>query len=67
MENVLTLREQFSDQGGASAQDASLNRNQMVTRAYQELKKNVHQAIIDRVELEKLQRLSTEQIQHEDN
>src|SRR6266702_4616967 len=65
MENVLTLREQFFDQGGASAQDENLNRNRMAKRAYQELKRNVHQAIIDRVELEKLQRLSTEQIQHE--
>src|ERR1700756_3973771 len=65
MENVLTLREQFFDQGGASAQDENLNRNRMAKRAYQELKKNVHQAIIDRVELEKLQRLSTEQIHHE--
>jgi pilus assembly protein CpaF len=65
MENVLTLREQFSDHGGASAQDENLNRNRMARRAYQELKRNVHQAIIDRVELEKLQRLSTEQIQHE--
>ncbi|MFC5430258.1 CpaF family protein [Paraburkholderia denitrificans] len=42
-----------------------MHRSQMAQRAYQELKKNVHQAIIDRVELEKLQRLSTEQIQHE--
>jgi len=37
----------------------------MARRAYQQLKKNVHEAIIDRVELEKLQRLSNEQIQHE--
>ncbi|BCZ85705.1 type II/IV secretion system-related protein (plasmid) [Paraburkholderia terrae] len=65
MENVLTLREQFFDQGGASAQDENFSRNRMAKRAYQELKRNVHQAIIDRVELEKLQRLSTEQIQHE--
>src|SRR6266702_1406200 len=65
MENVLTLREQFFDQGGASAQDENLNRNRMARRAYQQLKKNVHEAIIDRVELEKLQRLSNEQIQHE--
>ncbi len=65
MENVLTLREQFFDQVGVSTRDEDLSRNRMARRAYQELKRSVHQAIIDRVELEKLQRLSTEQIQHE--
>lgn len=65
MENILTLREQFIEQGDESAHQQSLTRNRMARRAYQELKKNVHQAIIDRVELEKLQRLTNEQIQHE--
>ncbi|SEB21216.1 pilus assembly protein CpaF [Paraburkholderia sartisoli] len=65
MENVMTLREQFFEQGDLSAHEQSLNRNKMARRAYQELRKNVHQAVIDRVELEKLQRLSNEQIQHE--
>nr|WP_082855409.1 CpaF family protein [Paraburkholderia phytofirmans] len=65
MENVMTLREQFFEQGDLTAHEQSLNRNRMAKRAYQELKKNVHQAVIDRVELEKLQRLSNEQIQHE--
>ncbi|ANB77610.1 pilus assembly protein CpaF [Paraburkholderia phytofirmans OLGA172] len=61
----MTLREQFFEQGDLTAHEQSLNRNRMAKRAYQELKKNVHQAVIDRVELEKLQRLSNEQIQHE--
>jgi pilus assembly protein CpaF len=65
MENVMTLREQFFGQGDLTAHEQSLTRNRMAKRAYQELKKNVHQAVIDRVELEKLQRLSNEQIQHE--
>ncbi|WP_410832240.1 CpaF family protein [Paraburkholderia sp. SIMBA_030] len=61
----MTLREQFCEQGDVSAHEQSLSRNKMARRAYQQLKKNVHEAIIDRVELEKLQRLSNEQIQHE--
>ncbi len=65
MADVMTLREQFIDQPDASVHDQGAHRSKMAQRAYQELKRNVHQAIIDRVELEKLQRLSTEQIQHE--
>ncbi|MFX1802746.1 CpaF family protein [Paraburkholderia sp. A1RO-5] len=65
MESILTLREQFFEHNDASAREPGASRNNMAKRAYQELKKNVHQAIIDRVELEKLQRLSNEQIQQE--
>jgi pilus assembly protein CpaF len=65
MDNVMTLREQFSQQPEVSVLDQGTHRSRMAQRAYQELKKNVHQSIIDRVELEKLQRLSNEQIQHE--
>jgi pilus assembly protein CpaF len=65
MDNVMTLREQFFHQADASVHDGSMNRSKMAHRAYQELKRNVHQSIIDRVELEKLQRLSNDQIQHE--
>ncbi|WP_193727655.1 CpaF family protein [Paraburkholderia franconis] len=61
----MTLREQFFHQPEASLQDQGIHRSKMAQRAYQELKKNVHQSIIDRVELEKLQRLSNDQIQHE--
>ncbi|MFT0172029.1 CpaF family protein [Paraburkholderia mimosarum] len=61
----MSLREQFFQQPDASVQDQSASRSKMAKRAYQELKKNVHQAVIDRVELEKLQRLSNEQIHHE--
>src|ERR1700751_532322 len=65
MENVTTLRKQFFGQGDLSTHEQRLNRNRMAKRAYQELKKNIHQAVIDRVELEKLQRLPNEQIQRE--
>ncbi|WP_434718331.1 CpaF family protein [Paraburkholderia sp. A1BS-2L] len=65
MESILTLREQFFEHNDASAREPGASRNNMAKRAYQELKRNVHQAIIDRVELEKLQRLSNEQIQQE--
>ncbi|MFX1671658.1 CpaF family protein [Paraburkholderia sp. A2WS-5] len=61
----MTLREQFFHQPDASVHDQSMHRSRMAQKAYQELKKNVHQAVIDRVELEKLQRLSNEQIHHE--
>ncbi|WP_421042658.1 CpaF family protein [Paraburkholderia sp. A2RI-6] len=61
----MTLREQFFENNDPSAREPGAGRNSMAKRAYQELKKNVHQAIIDRVELEKLQRLSNEQIQLE--
>nr|WP_206093648.1 CpaF family protein [Pandoraea thiooxydans] len=66
MENVMTLREQFlspSDSPGYGGQ--SPGKQRMARNAYQQLKKDVHQAIIDRVELEKLQRLSSEQIEQE--
>ncbi|WP_173819702.1 CpaF family protein [Paraburkholderia piptadeniae] len=61
----MTLREQFFQQPDASVRDPGQHRTTMAKKAYQELKRNVHQAIIDRVELEKLQRLSNEQIQQE--
>ncbi|WP_176057487.1 CpaF family protein [Paraburkholderia sp. BCC1876] len=69
----MSLREQlmmqngnmpFDAAGGAAAAGVAAE-SLAARRAYQELKMNIHQAIIDRVELDKLQRLSPEQIKRE--
>ncbi|TAL57059.1 MAG: CpaF family protein [Pandoraea sp.] len=65
MENVMTLREQFLLPTDSPEYGQSPSKQRMARNAYQQLKKDVHQAIIDRVELEKLQRLSNDQIQQE--
>ncbi|AUT69229.1 CpaF family protein [Paraburkholderia hospita] len=65
MTNITSLRDQFSDNGDSSLRDHSVARTSMARKAYQELRRNVHQSIIERVELEKLQRLSPDQMQHE--
>ncbi|HAB64953.1 MAG TPA: pilus assembly protein CpaF, partial [Pseudomonas sp.] len=44
--------------GGAELQDAP-------NQAYQELKKLMHQMILDRIDLERLKRLTAEQFKHE--
>jgi pilus assembly protein CpaF len=59
----MTLRERFSvtdGQGRRNGQAASLAGN-----AYQELKKDMHQTILDRIDLERLQRLTAEQFKQE--
>nr|WKF61947.1 Putative conjugal transfer protein [Paraburkholderia busanensis] len=72
----MSLREQlmmqhggipFDATGSAAAAGAAGPSSESLAarRAYQELKMNIHQAIIDRVELDKLQRLSPEQIKRE--
>ncbi|WGS52634.1 CpaF family protein [Paraburkholderia sp. D15] len=73
----MSLREQlmmqhggipFDATGSAAAAGAAAgpsSESLAARRAYQELKMNIHQAIIDRVELDKLQRLSPEQIKRE--
>ncbi|MFM0643132.1 CpaF family protein [Paraburkholderia bryophila] len=69
----MSLREQLMMQNGnmpfdaaGSAAAAGVAAESLAARrAYQELKMNIHQAIIDRVELDKLQRLSPEQIKRE--
>jgi len=38
---------------------------EVATRAYQELKKSMHQMILDRIDLERLKRLTAEQFKHE--
>ena len=70
----MSLREQLMMQngtipfdgtnGGAAAAGVAAE-SLASRRAYQQLKMNIHQAIIDRVELDKLQRLSPEQIKRE--
>src|SRR6201996_130606 len=70
----MSLREQLMIQSGtlsfdsaspATAAAGAAAESLAARRAYQQLKMNIHQAIIDRVELDKLQRLSPEQIKRE--
>ncbi|MFM0733075.1 CpaF family protein [Paraburkholderia sediminicola] len=71
----MSLREQLMMQNGTMPFDGASGGNAAAAgvaaeslaarRAYQQLKMNIHQAIIDRVELDKLQRLSPEQIKRE--
>ncbi|PRY09479.1 CpaF family protein [Paraburkholderia sp. BL25I1N1] len=70
----MSLREQLMIQSGtmpfdgaspAAAAVGAATESLAARRAYQQLKMNIHQAIIDRVELDKLQRLSPEQIKRE--
>ena len=59
----MTLRERLAvaDQ----ARPAHGNPNGLAGQAYQELKKGMHQAILDRIDLERLKRLTAEQFKHE--
>ncbi|MFM0007973.1 MULTISPECIES: CpaF family protein [Paraburkholderia] len=70
----MSLREQLMIQSGTLSFDSASSATAAAgaaadslaaRRAYQQLKMNIHQAIIDRVELDKLQRLSPEQIKRE--
>ncbi|WP_168789956.1 CpaF family protein [Paraburkholderia aromaticivorans] len=69
----MSLREQLMIQSGTMPFDSAspaatagvAAESLAARRAYQQLKMNIHQAIIDRVELDKLQRLSPEQIKRE--
>ena len=68
----MSLREQMSIQNGflpadtAGAAAAGIAAESLAARrAYQQLKMNIHQTIIERVELDKLQRLSPEQVKRE--
>ena len=59
----MTLRERLAvaDQ----ARPASGTPGGLAGHAYQELKKSMHQAILDRIDLERLKRLTAEQFKHE--
>lgn len=68
----MSLREQMSIQNGfmptdtAGAAAAGVAAESLAARrAYQQLKMTIHQTIIERVELDKLQRLSPEQVKRE--
>jgi pilus assembly protein CpaF len=68
----MSLREQMSIQNGfmptdtAGAATAGVAAESLAARrAYQQLKMTIHQTIIERVELDKLQRLSPEQVKRE--
>jgi pilus assembly protein CpaF len=59
----MTLRERLTVTDGARPANGGLN--SLANQAYQELKKNMHQTILDRIDLERLKRLTTEQFKHE--
>ena len=59
----MTLRERLN--GADEPRPASPAAPGAATAAYQELRKNVHQMILDRIDLERLKRLTTEQFKHE--
>ncbi|ALL66632.1 Type II/IV secretion system ATP hydrolase TadA/VirB11/CpaF, TadA subfamily [Paraburkholderia caribensis MBA4] len=67
----MSLRDQLKLQSGSMPSDPAAvtagNSAESIAarRAYQQLKMNVHEKIIDRVELDKLQRLTPEQIKRE--
>ncbi|MES3022679.1 MAG: CpaF family protein [Pseudomonadota bacterium] len=59
----MTLRQRLSasEEARASAPQAA----EPARHAYQDLKKNMHQMILDRIDLERLKRLTAEQFKHE--
>ncbi|MBW8902387.1 MAG: hypothetical protein JF619_30720, partial [Massilia sp.] len=59
----MTLRERLS--AGDEARTASPLSPEVANQIYQELKKSMHQLILDRIDLERLKRLTTEQFKHE--
>jgi len=58
----MTLRERLS---GADEERHSQPVPAVAQQAYQELKKTMHQMILDRIDLERLRRLTSEQFKHE--
>jgi pilus assembly protein CpaF len=63
MERDMTLRERLAVTDDTLAPPAVLP--EIVNHAYQDLKKNMHQMILDRIDLERLKRLTAEQFKHE--
>jgi pilus assembly protein CpaF len=59
----MTLRERLAVADGAMAPALALP--EVANQAYQELKKSMHQMILDRIDLERLKRLTAEQFKHE--
>jgi pilus assembly protein CpaF len=63
MEPDMTLRERLAVTDDTLAPPAVLP--EIVNQAYQDLKKSMHQMILDRIDLERLKRLTAEQFKHE--
>jgi pilus assembly protein CpaF len=63
MENAMTLRERLSTP--EEIRPAQVLSAEPANHAYQDLKKSMHQLILDRIDLERLKRLTTEQFKHE--
>ena len=61
----MSLREQISGQFVKSFGERNGAPGGMARTAYQTLKRDVHQAVLDRVELERLSRLPTDQVREE--
>ena len=59
----MTLRERLSSID--ESRPLGIDSMALPNRAYQELKKTMHQAILDRIDLERLNRLTAEQFKHE--
>ena len=59
----MSLRERLAQSGQERAAGADLF--DAAAHAYQELKKSMHQMILDRIDLERLKRLTAEQFKHE--
>lgn len=59
----MSLRERLATSGPERAPGAVLP--EVANQAYQELKKLMHQMILDRIDLERLKRLTAEQFKHE--
>ncbi|MFZ4876997.1 CpaF family protein [Janthinobacterium sp. Mn2066] len=59
----MTLRERLA--ANEQTRPASNGQDALALHAYQELKKTMHQTILDRIDLERLKRLTAEQFKHE--
>ena len=59
----MSLRERLAS--GEDGRQGSNGPPGLAAAAYQELKKSMHQTIMDRIDLERLQRLTPEQFKHE--
>ena len=59
----MTLRERLA--ANETVRPATNGQGALALHAYQELKKTMHQTILDRIDLERLKRLTAEQVKHE--
>ncbi|QYG05019.1 CpaF family protein [Janthinobacterium sp. PAMC25594] len=59
----MTLRERLA--ANETVRPATNRQGALALHAYQELKKTMHQTILDRIDLERLKRLTAEQFKHE--